>query len=142
MRNKGILSGILCFLLILTVSIVPMVAFAADGNSQDTDYSKEGSYFNTVYSAGDVLRSLGYEVSDAEYDYLKEYGGLNIKYEEVTTQHVRVETYEGNIKADVSVRKAMQLVKDNVKKKAAKPRAKKAAADKEEAPAEEAQSEE
>ena len=97
MKGKRIFSGLLCFLLILTVCIVPTVATAADGVS-DTDYSKEGSYFNNVYTSGDVLRALGYDVSDAEYDYLKEYGGINFKYEEVTTQYVGVETYEGSTK--------------------------------------------
>ena len=72
---------------------------------------------------------------------------LNAEYELIATtyqidkEQVAKMVDESMVKADVSVRKAMQVVKDNVKaaKKASKPRKKKVA---EEAPAEEAKTEE
>lgn len=75
---------------------------------------------------------------------------LNAEYELIATtyqidkEQVSKMVDEAMVKADVSVRKAMQVVKDNAKaaKKASKPRKKKVEAPAEEAPVEEAPAEE
>ena len=86
-----------------------------------------------------IAKAEAIEVTEDELSV--EYANIAEMYK-IDADKVREFVDADMVKADVCVRKAMQLVKDNVKKKAAKPRAKKAAADKEEAPAEEAQSEE
>ena len=85
-----------------------------------------------------VAKTEAIEVTEDEL--AAEYTNIADTYK-IDADKVREFVDESMVKADVSVRKAMQLVKDNIKKKASKPRAKKATAT-EEAPAKEATSEE
>ena len=89
MKRSFILA--LC-LMILFSAIAPTVLSAAPA---DYDYSREGSYFNTVYTSADILELIGYTLSDGERAYLDEYGALNINYETVTTQQLSVSTIDG-----------------------------------------------
>ena len=93
MKVKRICLSLLCCLVILTASILPTaVASAAES---DYDYSREGSYFNTVLTSTDVLELLGYELSVGERAYLDAYGSLNVRYETVTAQQISVTTIDG-----------------------------------------------
>ena len=94
MKVKRILLGILCCLVILSTSVLP-TAFAS-ANYSDYDYSREGSYFNTVLTSADILELLGYSVSAGERAYLDAYGDLNVRYEIVTNQYISVGTIDGD----------------------------------------------
>ena len=78
--------------MVFTVAVAP-TALAAE-SAVDYDYSREGSYFNTVFTSADILEYIGYSLSDGERAYLNEYGALNVKYETVTAQQISVTTID------------------------------------------------
>ena len=93
MNFKKVFISVLSLLLILTCAVLPTSrAFAV---SSSYDYSREGSYFNTVFTSADILELIGYELSEGERSYLDAYGALNVEYETVTTQQISVITVDG-----------------------------------------------
>lgn len=97
MKATKALILILCITLLFSVYALP-AALATESltSTSDYDYSREGSYFNTTFTASDILESLGYTVSPGERVYLDEYGDLNVKYETVTNQQISVSTVDGD----------------------------------------------
>ena len=93
MKVKRILLLTLAVLLIFTASVAPSV-YAA-GETDSYDYSRTGSYFNTVYTSADILELIGYSLSEGERAYLNEYGALNVKYETVTAQQISITSIDG-----------------------------------------------
>lgn len=92
------LTRALSLILVLTVCIVPMIITASASAVTAYDYSKDGSYFNTEKNTADLVEIItGEKLSEAEYNYLREYGELSVKYEEVTSQHVRLTVFDGGI---------------------------------------------
>ena len=88
MKNKRILISALCFILILTVSVIPCgLTVAASAN--DFDYSRPGSN-NAVFTSADLLEYIGIELSEAERNYLKSDGTFKLSYECVTNSQITV----------------------------------------------------
>ena len=98
MKAKRILLLLLSLILLFTSVLIPTVY--ASGTDTDYDYSREGSYFNTVFTAADMLSLLGTDVlgaelSDGERAYLEKYSTLSVKYERIaTTQDISVVTVD------------------------------------------------
>ena len=92
------LTRILSFILILTICIIPTLLTSFASVKLEYDYSRDGSYFNTEKNTADLVEIItGEELSDAEYAYLEEYGELRVKYEEITSQHVKVSVSDESI---------------------------------------------
>ena len=98
MKAKRILLLLLSLILLFTSVLIPTVY--ASGTDTDYDYSREGSYFNTVFTAADMLSLLGTDVlgaelSDGERAYLEKYSTFSVKYERIaTTQDISVVTVD------------------------------------------------
>ena len=93
MNIKRLIALVLCTLLTLIIFASPTAKILAAVS--DYDYSRAGSYFNTTLTSADILKLLGYELSDAENAYLDEYGLITVKYETVTSQAVSIITVDG-----------------------------------------------
>ena len=89
MNGKRILVSVLCFILILTASIIPTL-LTVGATSGGYDYSKPGSYFNTSFTSADLLEYVGIDITEGERAYLEKYGSFNVRYECVTTQQITV----------------------------------------------------
>ena len=88
MKTKRILISILCFILILTVTIIPTV-LTVGASTSDYDYSKPGSN-NKIFTSADLLEYIGIELSEGERAYLLEYGTFKLSFECVTNQQITV----------------------------------------------------
>lgn len=104
MKLKRLLFLTLCLILLLTSSVFPLTLSVAASESEATyskyDYSRPGSYFNTVLTASDVIDYLanagyGYQLSDEERAYLDTYCDFKIYFDRVTNQNVRIEENNG-----------------------------------------------
>lgn len=93
MKVKRILLLILALLIVFSASLTPTVYATAETDSYD--YSRAGSYFNTVFTSADILEHVGYSLSPGERAYLDEYGLLNVKYETVTAQGISITSIDG-----------------------------------------------
>ena len=88
MKNKRIFISALCFILILTVSVIPCGLTVA-ASASDFDYSRPGSN-NAVFTSADLLEYIGIELSEAERNYLKSDGTFKLSYECVTNSQITV----------------------------------------------------
>lgn len=100
MNIKRLIALVLCTLLTLIIFVSPTAKILAAVS--DYDYSRAGSYFNTTLTSADILKLLGYELSDAENAYLDEYGQITVKYETVTSQAVSIITVDGATRVNAS----------------------------------------
>ncbi len=90
MKNKRVFVSVLCFILILTVSVIP-TGLAAGAATDDFDYSKPGSN-NTVFTSADLLEYIDNDIllSEGERAYLSQYGTFKLSYESVTNQQITI----------------------------------------------------
>ncbi len=91
--KKNILQKLfsLLFSVLLLISFtLPIFAAEAEREKYEYDLSKEGSSYNKMLSAAEMLEEiLGEQLPVAEYSYLLSYGDVNIEYEDgITTAKI------------------------------------------------------